>query len=282
VTRLAIVVVTHNARDDVARMLDSLATAPPSVPHEIVIVDNASTDGAPELVRSRFPQIRVIEAGGNLGFAKANNIAIRATASDLVLLLNPDTIVPSGAIDRLTARLDDFPDVAIIGPRIVDSDGHAELSIGGPVNPWREAARKTLLSLDARGYAFARRWIEGQTTREHDVEWVTGACLLVRRADADAVGLLDERYFLYLEDVDFCAAVRARGRRVLFSPVAQIMHLRGRSGVGEGGRARAAWHQSHLAYYRRHAPFWAPVLAWYQRLRPTRGPEGPPPQRVGL
>jgi N-acetylglucosaminyl-diphospho-decaprenol L-rhamnosyltransferase len=282
VTRLAIVVVTHNARDDVARMLDSLATAPPSVPHEIVIVDNASTDGAPELVRSRFPQIRVIEAGGNLGFAKANNIAIRATASDLVLLLNPDTIVPSGAIDRLTARLDDFPDVAIIGPRIVDSDGHAELSIGGPVNPWREAARKTLLSLDARGYAFARRWIEGQTTREHDVEWVTGACLLVRRADADAVGLLDERYFLYLEDVDFCAAVRARGRRVLFSPVAQIVHLRGRSGVGEGGRARAAWHQSHLAYYRRHAPFWAPVLAWYQRLRPTRGPEGPPPQRVGL
>jgi N-acetylglucosaminyl-diphospho-decaprenol L-rhamnosyltransferase len=282
VTRLAIVVVTHNARDDVARMLDSLATAPPSVPHEIVIVDNASTDGAPELVRSRFPQIRVIEAGGNLGFAKANNIAIRATASDLVLLLNPDTIVPSGAIDRLTARLDHFPDVAIIGPRIVDSDGHAELSIGGPVNPWREAARKTLLSLDARGYAFARRWIEGQTTREHDVEWVTGACLLVRRADADAVGLLDERYFLYLEDVDFCAAVRARGRRVLFSPVAQIVHLRGRSGVGEGGRARAAWHQSHLAYYRRHAPFWAPVLAWYQRLRPTRGPEGPPPQRVGL
>jgi N-acetylglucosaminyl-diphospho-decaprenol L-rhamnosyltransferase len=282
VTRLAIVVVTHNARDEVARMLDSLATAPPSVPHEIVIVDNASTDGAPELVRSRFPQIRVIEAGGNLGFAKANNIAIRATASDLVLLLNPDTIVPSGAIDRLTARLDHFPGVAIIGPRIVDSDGHAELSIGGPVNPWREAARKTLLSLDARGYAFARRWIEGQTTREHDVEWVTGACLLVRRADADAVGLLDERYFLYLEDVDFCAAVRARGRRVLFSPVAQIVHLRGRSGVGEGGRARAAWHQSHLAYYRRHAPFWAPVLAWYQRLRPTRGPEGPPPQRVGL
>jgi hypothetical protein len=265
VTRLAIVVVTHNARDDIARMLDSLATAPPSVPHEIVIVDNASTDGAPDLVRSRFPQIRVIEAGGNLGFAKANNIGIRATASDLVLLLNPDTIVPSGAIDRLTARLDDFPDVAIIGPRVVDGDGHAELSIGGPVNPWREAARKTLLSLDARGYAFARRWIEGQTTREHDVDWVTGACLLVRRADAEAVGLLDERYFLYLEDVDLCTAVRARGRRVLFSPVAEIVHLRGRSGVGDGGHARAAWHESHLAYYRKRSPFWAPVLEWYQR-----------------
>jgi GT2 family glycosyltransferase len=265
VTRLAIIVVTHNARDDVARLLDSLTTPPPSVAHEIVIVDNASTDGALELVRSRFPQLRVIEAGGNLGFAKGNNIGIRATASELVLLLNPDTIVPSGAIDRLTAHLDALPGVAIIGPRIVDSAGHAELSIGGPVNPWREAARKTLLSLDARGSLVARRWIEEQTTREHDVEWVTGACLLVRRADAEAVGLLDERYFLYLEDVDFCAAVKARGRRILFSPVVEIVHLRGRSGVGDASHARAAWHESHLAYYRKHSPFWAPVLEWYQQ-----------------
>jgi N-acetylglucosaminyl-diphospho-decaprenol L-rhamnosyltransferase len=270
VTRLTIIVVTHNARDDLARMLESLAAAPPSVPHEIVIVDNASADGAPDFVRTRFPQVRVIEAGGNLGFAKASNIGIRSTASDLVLLLNPDTIVPPGAIDRLTARLDDVPDVAIIGPRIVDGDGHAELSLGGRVSPWREAARKALLSLDARGRAFARRWIERQTMREHDVEWVTGACLLVRRADAEAVGLLDERYFLYLEDVDFCAAIRARGRRVLFSPVAQIVHLRGRSGTVDGGRARAAWHESHLAYYRKHSPFWAPVVACYQRWTPRR------------
>jgi GT2 family glycosyltransferase len=95
------------------------------------------------------------------------------------------------------------------------------------------------------------------------VYWVTGACLLARRADAEAVGLLDERYFLYLEDVDFCAAIKARGRRVLFSPIAEIVHLRGRSSAG--GRARTAWHASHLAYYRKHLPFWAPVLERYQR-----------------
>ena len=151
-TRLTIVVVAYNARDDLARMLDSLTAAPPSVPHEIVVVDNASTDGAPELVRSRFPQIRVIAAGGNVGFAKANNIGIRSTASDLILLLNPDTTVPPGAIDRLTARLDESPEVAVIGPRVVDERGDPELSIGGPVNPWREAGRKALLSLDARGH----------------------------------------------------------------------------------------------------------------------------------
>jgi N-acetylglucosaminyl-diphospho-decaprenol L-rhamnosyltransferase len=267
VTRLTIVVVTYDARDDLARMLDSLTAAPPLVPHEIVVVDNASTDGAPELVRSRFPQIRVIAAGSNVGFAKANNIGIRSTASDLILLLNPDTIVPPGAIDRLTARLDESPEVAVIGPRVVDERGDPELSIGGPVNPWREAGRKALLSLDARGHALARRWIKRRVGEERAVEWVTGACLLVRRADAEAVGLLDERYFLYLEDVDFCTAVRARGRRVLFSPVAQIVHLRGRSGAGDGGRA--AWHASHLAYYRKHLPMWAPVLERYQRLQGT-------------
>ncbi len=95
-TRLAIVIVSFNARDDLAGTLASLTAAPPAASHEIVVVDNASTDGAPALVRERFPAVRVIDAGGNLGFARANNIGIRATTSELVLLLNPDTIVPAG------------------------------------------------------------------------------------------------------------------------------------------------------------------------------------------
>jgi N-acetylglucosaminyl-diphospho-decaprenol L-rhamnosyltransferase len=264
VTRLAIVVVSYNARDDLARTLQSLTAAPPSATHEIVAVDNKSTDGAPEMVRSRFPTVRVIPAGGNLGFAKANNLGIRATASELILLLNPDTIVAPGAIDRLISRLDRSSDVAAIGPRIVDQQGLAELSHGGRVTPWREAGRKTLTALAARGNAAARGWIERQTREERAVEWLTGACLLVRRADAEAVGLMDERFFLYFEDVDFCAALRARGRQLLFSPLAEIVHLRGRSDAG-GGRARAAWQESHLAFYRKHLPRWAPVLAWFQR-----------------
>ena len=268
--RLAIVIVSYNARDDLARTLDSLTAALPSVPHEIVVVDNASTDGAPDLVRTRFPRIRTVAAGGNVGFAKANNIGIRSTASDLVLLLNPDTIVPAGAIDRLIACLDRSPDAAVVGPRIVDGNGRAELSIGGPVNPWREAVRKWLQWLDARDNLVARRWIDRQVSREREVAWVTAACLLVRRADAEAVGLLDERYFLYLEDVDLCAAIRGRGRRVLFTPDAEIVHLRGRSGAGDRGRARAAWHESHVAFYRKHLPFWAPVLERYQRWTTTR------------
>ncbi len=264
-THLAIIIVAFNARDDLAETLESLTSAPPRTPHEIVVVDNASTDGAGALARDRFPHVRVIDAGGNLGFAKANNLGIRATDADTLLLLNPDTRVPAGAIDRLVERLAQLPRAAILAPRIVDADGRAELSIGGPVNPWREGARKALLALDARGSGAARRWIERQTVRERHVHWVTGACLLVHRSDAEAAGLFDERYFLYMEDVDFCAAVRARGRHVVFSPVAEIIHRRGRSGKGAEGRTRHAWDRSHLAFYRKHLPMWAPVLERYLR-----------------
>jgi GT2 family glycosyltransferase len=89
----------------------------------------------------------------------------------------------------------------------------------------------------------------------------------VRRGDAEAAGLLDERYFMYEEDVDFCAAIRQRGRRILFTPVVEVVHLRGRSRAGDPVAARVAYHRSHLAFYEKHRPGWAPILRWYQRLR---------------
>ncbi len=264
--RLAIVVVAHNASADLAVALASLTDHPPATPHTIVVVDNDSTDGAPAMVRERFPRVLLFEAASNLGFAAATNLGIRATSGDLVLLLNPDTIVAPGAIDRLVARLD-ATGADAIGPRLVDGAGQAELSFGSLPTPIREAARKALLRLDAAGFAFARRRVERSTRREREVEWVTGACLLVRRKAAEAVGLLDERFFLYLEDVDFCAALRARGGRIVFSPAAEIVHVRGRSGLTSGGAAERAWHASHLAYYRKRLPGWAPWLERYLRWR---------------
>lgn len=264
-TRLAIVVVAFNAREDLARALASLQEAPPVTPHQIVVVDNASTDGAASLVKERFPAVRVVDAGGNLGFARANNIGIAATSSEFVLLLNPDTIVPAGAIDAMVMRLDQRPDVAALGPRIVDAEGRAELSFGAMYSPWSEARRKMALSLDARAFGPTRRWIDRATRGERQVDWITGACLLVRRTAGDVAGWLDPRYFLYAEDVDFCAALRKTGGVVLFSPVAQIVHLRGRSGLDAQGPACDAWRASHLAFYRKHLPRWAPLLAWYLR-----------------
>jgi hypothetical protein len=237
------------------------------VPHEVLVVDNASTDGTAAAVRERWPGVRLIEAGRNLGFAGANNIGIRAVESELVLLLNSDTLVPAGAIDALVGELRRRPDLAAMGPRIVDARGRAELSFGPMMGPFNELRQKILVTLHAREVGAVSRLVERRTHRAQHPDWISGACLLVRRADALAAGLLDERYFLYAEDVDFCAALRARGRRIRFSPAAQIVHLRGRSGRQRPSETERAYRRSHLAFYDKHHPAWAPILRWYLRLR---------------
>jgi GT2 family glycosyltransferase len=271
---VAIVIVSFNAAAELEATLASLQNAPPAVPHEVVVVDNASSEDVPGLVRGRFPAVRLIEAGGNLGFARAVNLGVRSSRSAHVLLLNPDTVVPPGAIDRLLAELDAAPAVGAVGPRLVDGRGCAELSFGAMYSPWFEAKRKTWLALQARGVPFAQAAIDRATARPREVDWLSGACLLVRRSAGDAAGWLDERYFLYAEDVDFCAALRKAGWQIRFTPAAQVVHHRGRSGATRPGATRDAWRASHLAFYRKHRPRWAPWLERYLRWRGYRPPPG--------
>jgi len=205
--------------------------------------------------------VRAIETGSNNGFARANNIGLRATTGANVLLLNSDTVVPAGAIDALVAEFDRDPTVAVVGPRLVDGSGRAELSFGrmiGPLNEWRQ---KRLVRSGAA---------DALTRHRHYPDWVSGACLLVRRADAEAVGGLDERYFMYTEDVDFCASIRARGRRILFAPDVEVVHLRGRSAASAPAATQAAYRRSQLAFYEKHHPIWAPALKLYLRIRGQR------------
>jgi N-acetylglucosaminyl-diphospho-decaprenol L-rhamnosyltransferase len=267
-TSLSIVIVTYNAKAYVAGCLRSLLDTPPAIPHDITIVDNASTDGVMQMVKADWPAVNIVDMGRNAGFAAANNAGIRASTGTYVLLLNSDTIVRAGAIDTLVATLESTPDVAIAGPRIVDGGGEPELSFGRMISPVAEVRQKVL----------GRRadWIARETRREQFVDWVSGACLLVRRADAEAVGLLDDRFFLYTEDVDFCAAVRARGHRVLVTPRAEIVHLRGQSRATAPQAASAAYRRSHLAFYEKHHPAWAPWLRLYLRIKgelPTEATE---------
>ena len=257
---LAIVIVSHNTRSDLENCLQSLHDHPPQAPHEIVVVDNASRDGSADAVRSRWPAVRVIALNSNVGFAAANNQGIRATNSELILLLNSDTIVPDGSLDRLIAALQELPGASIVGPRIVDGEGRPELSYGRMMTPLSELRQKLLLR-----FASPAR-LTAMTSHTRRVDWVTAACLLVRRGDAEAAGLLDERYFMYCEDVDFCAAVRANGGTIYFTPVTEIIHLRGRS-WGARSQAPESYGRSQLAFYRKHHPGWVPLLRLYLGLR---------------
>ena len=267
VPQLSIVIVSFNTRDDLQRCLESITAAPPSISYEIAVVDNASRDGSPDAIRARWPSVQVLVQPRNLGFAKANNVGIRATGGELVLLLNSDTIVPPGALDVLVGRLRDRPDASVAGPRLVDAGGRVELSFGPMISPFAELRQKLVMGLHQRGFSPVSKRVERATSREGFVDWVSGAALLVYRRDAEAVGLLDERYFLYTEDVDFCAAIRARGRRVLFTPAATITHLRGRSRATAPAPMNVAYRRSQIAFYEKHHPRWAKWLRAYLRAK---------------
>jgi len=264
---LSIIIVNFNAREHLVNCLQALVRDRPAVDHEIIVVDNASTDGSADAVSVRFPWVELLRLPSNVGFAAGNNAGIKASSGDLLLLLNNDTIVRSGAIDALVQALVAHPDAAVAGARLVDGQGRAELSFGPMISPLGELRQRITLALYRRRLPAISSWVETETKREQYVDWVSGACLLVHRGDAEAAGLLDERYFLYTEDVDFCAAIRASGRRVLFTPAAEIVHLRGRSRSTAAAAANVAYRRSHIAFYEKHHPGWAPLLKLYLRLK---------------
>ncbi|PWT81069.1 MAG: glycosyltransferase family 2 protein [Blastocatellia bacterium] len=263
---LSIIIVSFNTRADLERCLHSLVDTPAKVSHEIIVVDNSSSDGSANAAR-HWTGVRVIETGTNLGFARANNIGIRASTGEALLLLNSDTVVPPDALDRLVGELKRDSSVGVVGPRLVDANGRPELSFGSMIGPFTELRQKILVRGQERGWGFATEWIAQATQRTQFPDWVSGACLLVRRADAEAAGLLDERFFMYAEDVDFCAAIRAHHRRIRFTPDVTVVHHRGQSVRTARESTEIGYRQSQIAFYEKHHPLWAPLLRIYLRIR---------------
>jgi GT2 family glycosyltransferase len=262
--RIDVVIVSFNTRDDLLACLDSIRAARCALVDRVTVVDNQSADGSVEAVRSRHPEVDLIAQDRNAGFGAANNVGIRRGNSPLVLLLNSDTIVPPGAIETLAARLEATGATAA-GPRLIDADDRPEVSFGPMLSPASEFVQMLWVRIAAGRSSFFEGLAAQHLAKEREVDWVTGACLLVRRDAAEAAGLFDERYFLYEEDVDFCAALRARGGRVLFTPATTVVHRRGRSPKPTTGPSH--YDRSHLAFYEKHAPHWAPLLRAWLRLR---------------
>ncbi len=262
---LAVIIVSYNVRDELDACLRSFVGHTDPFPTSVTVVDNGSSDGTPDMLRRRWPGVQLIEAGGNLGFARANNLGIRATRGEYVLLLNPDTIVPPASLQTLVRGLASRPDAAAAGPRLKDEHGFPELSFGWTISPLGELRQKIVGGLYRRRVRPVVRWVDRWSRIAGEREWISGACLLVRRVDLEAVDLLDERYFMYTEDADLCVTLRKRGRAIFFVPQAEILHLRGRSAARNPATERLR-RKSHLAYYRKHHPRWVPVLRLYLQL----------------
>jgi len=251
--RVSAVIVSFNTRELLLGCLDALH-AHVRAPFETIVVDNASADGSAEAVRARFPAVRLIPSASNLGFSRANNLALREARGEHVLVLNSDCEVRPGAVEAMSAVLEERPDVAVVGPRTVGADGRPQMSFGPRLTPVAEWWQRRLVRGLKEGRTDALREVASRTAREQEPDWVSASCLLARRRVLEAVGGFDESFFLYEEDVDLCLRVRAAGWRVVYTPAAEVVHHLGRSMEQAPGLAHLEYHRSHLRFYRKHNP----------------------------
>jgi hypothetical protein len=223
---LTIVIVNWNTRDLLLGCLRSIGQHPPARSYEVWVVDNGSADGSGAAVRAQFPAVRVVANDANVGFAAANNQAIRASRSRYVLLLNSDTVVRSGALELMCAYLDQHIAVGAVGCRLLNPDGTPQRSCWRGYPGLRSAAIEGFYLWRLLPRLVERQEIALRTAREpQPVDHLLGACLLVRRAAIDAVGMLDEGYFLFLEETDWCQRIATAGWRIVFLPEPEVIHF---------------------------------------------------------
>lgn len=249
---LTIAIVSYNAKEDLARCLESIFASNGLGSFEVIVADNASIDGTVAMLAARFPHVRVIASKENLGFGRASNLCWPEAKSSLVLFLNSDTLVPAGALDRLVDLARKHPEAGAIGPRLLYPEGEIQMSYGSMPGIATELLQKLWNAGYARGKGPLRRAIRRRYARERYVDWVSGACLLTRRDTLETVSGFDETFFLYSEDVDLCARIRATGARILFTPEVEIVHLLGRSVSSERERVVYESHRSRLYFYEKH------------------------------
>src|ERR1700687_1062682 len=237
---VSVVVVSFNVRDLLSICLESLKRCSSGPRQQIVVVDNGSSDGSAELVRERFPDVLLIESSTNNGYGGAINRGAGVSRGRYLLMLNPDTEMREGAIECLAAVLDGNPDVGVAGPRLRSPNGSEQSSRRRFPSPLTALVESTVLQrLWPNSAALKRYYVADRPDERQDVDWLVGACLLVRRSVFDAVGGFDERFTMYSEELDLCHRIRDRGYRVCFEPAAVVIHHEGRS--SEQNMARRSW-----------------------------------------
>jgi GT2 family glycosyltransferase len=255
---IAAVLVNYNAGSELVLALRSLASDLAGLEWEAVVVDNASVDGSDSFAQAFAPHVRLIRNATNVGFGRAANQGVAACSAPVVLIMNPDCQVHAGAVATLLAQLDAHDGCAVVGPRVLDPNGALQGSARGDPDmltglfgrtgrlrewfPLLPAAQRNVVTDAAIGNG----------TPSVVVDWVSGACMMVRRSAFEAVGGFDARYFMYWEDADVCRRLRARGYHVRYVPGATVVHQVGHSSRTARAASIRAFHDSAYLYYATH------------------------------
>jgi len=268
-TTLSIIIPNYNGRDFLERCLASIYKNPPGFSFDVIVVDNASTDGSTDMVRRLFPRTKIIANAHNKGFGPAANQGLRTTDAQYLFLLNSDTEILSGTLDALVRGMDQNPDVAILGPEFTDGTGEIiQMSWGWHPLFCGEFLRR-FFSPHPLQKSYFRRWLVRRLqVRPKRTPIVCGAGLLIRRKALDDIGLIDENLVMYFEDSDLCLRTWKKGWAVLFYPNAKVIHHLGRSSGETAGKMSLIYRQSQLYYYDKHGTHlqrW--LIRFYLRLK---------------
>jgi N-acetylglucosaminyl-diphospho-decaprenol L-rhamnosyltransferase len=257
---LSIVIINWNTQALLRACLTSIVQNTSSIRFEIIVVDNASCDGSTEMVTHEFPGVHLVANTRNVGFAAANNQGLVHARGHYLLLLNSDTIVLPGALEEMMRYMDAHPRVGALGPRLLNEDRSVQLS----VYPFPHLVRDALVFLEVKSWPLVgnlARWYGDRrnarlSAQTGEVDWVMGACLMLRREVLDQVGLLDHGYFFGTEEIDLCYRLRQRGWSVAFLATAAIVHLGGQSWSTISATRLIWFYNARLRYYRLHHPWW--------------------------
>lgn len=260
---LSLIIVSWNVREFLAACLKSIETGRERLNLEAVIVDSASTDGTVERARSlSYPWLKLLPQAENVGFTRGNNIGLGTAAGRYLMLLNPDTEVVGDALVRMVAYMDIHPDVGILGPHTLNTDGTAQSSRRRFPTLLTAVFESTWLQPFAPRGLLDRYYVcDIADTDTADVDWVQGSALLIRREAYQQVGELDERYIMFSEELDWCRRVKGAGWRVVYVGDATIIHHGGKSTEQAGAFKHIYFQTSKIRYFRKyHGPLVALAL----------------------
>lgn len=249
--KISIIILNWNTRDLLAQCLTSIDEHKGDLQLEIIVVDNASTDGSQAMLKQNYPQILLIANEQNTGFAKGNNQAMQVAHGDYFLLWNSDAFATPGIIQSLLYLAEKEPKAAIVGAQLLNADNSFQASHTPFPNQWREFLILTGLGRILLGHAYPSLG-PGDDKGPQIVDYVEGACLLVRRQAFQEVGGLDEGYFMYAEEVDWCYTMTKHGWQVWYQPEAKVIHLGGASSTGRQTHREADLYRSRIRFFRKH------------------------------
>jgi GT2 family glycosyltransferase len=252
---LSIVIVNYNTEKLLKDCLQSVYASANGTSLSIWVVDNRSHDDSVAMVRSCFPKVQVIENSCNVGFSKANNLVISRSQSDYILLLNPDTLVIGDAIERMVKFMADNPGVGIAGCKVLNRDGTLQLACRRSI----PTPRVAFFRLSGLSLLFPKSKVMAEYNltytnpeQTHEVGAVSGAFLMIRKKAVEEIGPLDERFFMYGEELDWCLRAKRAGWAVMYHPAAQIIHYKGESSKHNSRKAAFEFYRAMYLFHRKH------------------------------